>query len=56
MENIKKLYISVGKYDDQLQFKAITEASTVSTPERFTDNSPISPEPPTIVRNSCARK
>ena len=47
---IKKLYTSAGKYYDQLQFKAIIEASMVSTPEIFIYNSPISPGPPMIVK------
>ena len=55
-ENIKKLYTSAVKYDDQLQFKAIIEASMVSNPERFTDNSPISPGPPMMIKNYSARK
>ena len=43
LENIKKLYKQAGKCDDQQQFKDILEAYIVSTPERFTDNSPIYP-------------
>ena len=35
LENIKKLYKSSGKYDDQQQKKYIKEAATVSTPEIF---------------------
>ena len=42
-ENIKKLYKQAGKCDNKQQFKDITEAAMVSTPEGFTDNSPISP-------------
>ena len=56
MENIKKLYTSACKCDDQLQFKAIIEELIVSTPERFTDNIPISPGPPMIVKKCSARK
>ena len=56
LENINKLYTSTGKYDDQLQFKSILEASMFSTPERFTDNSPMSPRPPMIVKKCIARK
>ena len=41
LENIKKLYKQAGKCDDQQQFKDILEAAMVSTPEGFTDNSPI---------------
>ena len=52
----KKLYTYSGKYDDKLQLKAIIEASMVSTPEIFTDNSPMSPGPPMIVKIFSARK
>ena len=54
--NISKLDTSAGKCDDQLQFKAIIEASLVYTPEIFTDNSPMSPGPPMIVKIFSARK
>ena len=56
LENIKKLYTSSGKCDDQLQFKEIIQAPMVSTTERFTDNSPMSPGPPMIVKKRSARK
>ena len=49
IENNKKLYTSAGKYDDQLQFKAIIKVSIVSNLERFIDNSAMSPGSPTIV-------
>ena len=42
LENIKKLYKSAGKCDDQNQQKEIIEAAMVSNTEGFTDNSPIS--------------
>ena len=42
-DKINKLYKSAGKYDDQKKYKLIIEESVVSTPEGFTDNSPISP-------------
>ena len=38
--NIKK-YKSAGKFDDQQKYKANIEATTVSTSEVFTYNSPI---------------
>ena len=41
LENIKKLYKSAGKCDDQQKYKAITEAAMVSTPEGITDNTPM---------------
>ena len=56
LENIKKLYKSVGKCDDQQHYKAIIEASIVSTTELFTNNSKIWPVPYVTVKNSSARK
>ena len=56
LENIKKLYTSAGKRDDQLQFKAILETSMVSTSEIFTDNSPMSPVPSMIIKKFSAGK
>ena len=47
LENIKKLYKQAGKCDDQQKFKDIIEAAKFSTPEGFTNNSPISPMKPT---------
>ena len=52
----QQLYTSAGKYNDQLQFKSIIEASIVSTPERFTDSSTMSLRPPIIFTNPSARK
>ena len=40
IKKIKKLYKHAGKCDDQQKFKDIIEADMISTPERFTDNSP----------------
>ena len=45
-----------SKHNDQLQFIDIIQVSMVSTPEIFTDNSPMSPGPPMILRNHIARK
>ena len=42
LENIKNLYKQAGKFDDQQQFKDILEATMVSNPGVFTNNSPIS--------------
>ena len=53
---IQKLYKQDGKYDDQQQFKDIIEAAMVSTPDGFTDNSPISPMKSTPVKKPTARK
>ena len=47
---LKKLYTSASKFYDQLRFKAILRASMVSTTDIFTDNSPMSPGPPIIVK------
>ena len=43
LENIKILYKQASKCDNQQQLKDILEAAMVSTPEGFTNNSPISP-------------
>ena len=51
LEYINKLYISAGKCDYQQQNKAIIEAEMLSTPERSTDNSPVSPGPSVTFRN-----
>ena len=39
LKNIKKLYKSAGIRDDKKRHKAIIEASMVSTPKGFTENS-----------------
>ena len=54
LENTNKVYKHAGKFDDQKQFKDILEASMVSTPERFTDDSPISPMTSTTVNKPSA--
>ena len=41
LKNIKKLYKTAGKYDDQQQYKAIIEAEMFSTYEGCNDNSPM---------------
>ena len=56
LQNINKLYQHAGKCYYQQQFKDILEASKVSTPEVFIDNSPRSPTTPTPVKKSSARK
>ena len=56
LENINKLYKQGGKCDDQKQFKDILEAAMVSTPEGFTNDSPISPMTSTPVKKTSARK
>ena len=56
IENIKKLYKQTGNCDDQQQTKDIIEASMVSNPEGFTDNSPISTMKSTPFKKPSARK
>ena len=46
----------LGKYDNQQQFKYIIEAAMVSTPEGFTNNSPIYPMISTPTNKPSARK
>ena len=56
LENIKKLYKSGGKFDDQQQYRDITESAMVSTSEVFTDNSPMLPRKYVTVKTSSAIK
>ena len=56
LENINKLYKYSEKCDHQHQYKAILEETMVSTPEIFTENSPMSPGPYMTVKNPSARK
>ena len=56
LKNINNLYKHAGKCDGQQQFKYILEADIVSTPEGFTNNSPISPMTSTPVKKPCAKK
>ena len=56
LENIKKIYKQGGKCDNQQKFKYILEAAMASTPEGFTNNSPISPRTSTPVKKPSARK
>ena len=53
---MKKLYKQADKCDDQKKFKYIIEADMVSTPEGFTDDSPISPMTSIPVKKPSARK
>ena len=55
LENIKKLYKTAGKCDDQQQHKAIIEAAMVSTPEGFTYNSLMTPNPYIYTKNPSSR-
>ena len=56
LENIKKLYKSSVKCDDQNNYKEIIEVAMVYTPEGFTENSPISPSQYVTVKNPSAIK
>ena len=51
-----KKYKQAGNCDDQKQSKDILEAAMVSTPEVFTDKSPISPMTSTTVKKPIAQK
>ena len=44
-----------GKYDNQQQFKDILEADMVSSPEGFTNNSPIYPRTPSSFKKPSAK-
>ena len=50
LENINKLYKSAGKCYEQKHYKSIIEATIVSTPERFTENSSVSPRQSVTVK------
>ena len=52
----QKIYKQAGKCDDKKKIKDILDAAMVSTPEGFTDNSPISPITSTPVKKPSARK
>ena len=56
LENIKTLYKTSGKCDDQHQYKAIIEAAMVSTPKECTDNSPMTPNQYKHTKNPSERK
>ena len=56
LENIHKLYTYPGKCDDQHHYKDILEELMVYTPEKFTDNSPMSPGHFFTFKNTSARK
>ena len=55
-QNIKKLYRHAGKCDNQQQLKYILKAAIVSTPEVFTNDSPIYPMTQTPFKKPSARK
>ena len=56
LENIKNIYKQAGKCDDWQKLKDIIDADMISTPELFTDNSPISPMTSTPIKKPSAQK
>ena len=56
LENIKTLFKQAGRCDNQQKSKDILEADMISTPEGFTNNSPISPMTSTPVKKPSAQK
>ena len=54
LENIKEVYKQAVNCDNQQQFKDILKSGMVYTPERFTNNSPISPMTSTTFKKSSA--
>ena len=56
LENIKKLYKSARKINDQKQYKDILESEMVSTSKVFTDNSPMVPSQYVTFKRPSARK
>ena len=56
LKNIKELYKSSWKCDDQLQYKSIIEAAIVCTTEGLTDNIPIALVMPGTLKNPIVRK
>ena len=45
LENIKKLYKTAGKYEDQQHYKTMIESAMVSTPEGCIEKSPMITNP-----------
>ena len=56
MNNIKNIYQHAGKCDDQQNLKDIIDAAILSTPERFTDNSPNVHMTSSLVKKPSDRK
>ena len=56
MNNTKNIYQHAGKCDDQQKLKDIIDATILSTPEEFTDNSPNVHMTSTPVKKPNARK
>ena len=55
LENIKKLYKSDGKYDDQQKYRDIIESSTVSTIYGINENTPMAMVTSGTMKNPSAR-
>ena len=56
IQNIKKIYKRASRCEYQQQFKDVLEATMVSTPEGFINNSPGYSMTPTPVKKPSARK
>ena len=56
MNKIKNIYQHAGKCDEKQNLKDILEASLISAPEGFIDNSPNVHLPSTPVKKPSARK
>ena len=56
LENINKLFKNSGKRDYKKKHRKILEATMVSTPEGFTDNSKMTPNPYVSKKNPSAIK
>ena len=56
LNNIKKIYQHVGKYNDQQNLKYIIDAAILSTPEGVTENSPNVHMTSTPVKKTSASK
>ena len=56
MSGKMETYKTTGKCDDQHHYKAINEASMVSTPEGFTENIPMAPNQYEPTKNPSAIK
>ena len=56
LENIRKLYKSSGKCDDQQKYKAIIESDMVYNTEEVTKKSPVAAETSVTMKKPSARK
>ena len=56
LENINKLYKTIGKCENQKQYKTNIKSEMVSTPEGYTNNSPTTHNPSVSTKNTISRK